>query len=167
MSKPSYFRSVWNAIFPSRVVAVEPVQKKRAYLAAGFSGIRAHGLAEFQALVPFASDKARQGKGAAHDYAVNGLAVDVRTSGLHLLSVGSDALSWTFSLTGAAQSCDFVCCICMNKSNKVQLILVIPVGAITGLQTIGVPCEGRSRWKDYAITPKALASHLNLRKQLF
>lgn len=112
---------------------------------------------EFQRLVPMATNANAINYQAKFDFTVGAIKVDVKAS---LPARGDQrfaATRWAFSIKKQTLICDFICCFCMNADKTVAKVLLVPKEFFAGLQSVSVPCAGRSKWLDYEVKPEELA----------
>lgn len=111
---------------------------------------------EFQRLVPEAVNANAVNFQAKIDFTVGGLKVDVKASLPNQHSKRFEAKRWAFSFKKQSLICDFICCFCLNEDKTLARVLLVPKEFCAGLQSVSVPCNGRSKWLDYEVRPHEL-----------
>lgn len=112
----------------------------------------------FKSLVPESFDNNSTKFQSKVDFDVNGKKVDIKTGLPRQLNKRSKAQSWSFSFKKQSLVADFVVCFCLNEEKEIEHILLVPSEFFSGLQTISVSRNGNSKWLDYKIDEKDLAS---------
>lgn len=106
----------------------------------------------FCQIVPEAINMNKKEWQSKFDILVNNLKIDVKCSLPRMLNVKkSNRLSWSFSFKKQSLECDFIVCFCLDEQKNLKNILVIPKEFCEGLQTVSVPIDGDSKWKDYIV----------------
>jgi hypothetical protein len=116
----------------------------------------AFGESLFKNLVPIANDANANKFQAKYDFDVLGLKIDVKCGKPRQLNKKFKATSWAFSFKRQSLVADFIVCFCLDESNQIEHVLVVPKEFFSGLQTVSVSRFGNSKWIDYAIKPEEL-----------
>lgn len=111
---------------------------------------------EFQRLVPEAENANSVCYQAKIDFTVGAIKVDVKASLPNQHDQRFPAKRWAFSFKKQSLLCDFICCFCMNEDKSLARVLLVPKEFCVGLQSVSVPCAGRSKWYDYEVQPSEL-----------
>lgn len=112
---------------------------------------------EFKSIVEFSEDMNESEFQSKVDFMVRGFMVDVKSSRPRMLNkTKSDGYSWAFSFKKQAECADFFVCFCYDHDGSVKDLLLIPSEFSKGLQTISVPYDGRSKWKDFSVSKDGL-----------
>lgn len=102
---------------------------------------------------------------AKYDFLLKGLKIDVKTSfPRDMKSKGANVLyRWGFH-TKTQRDADFIVGYCYDgdlENYELKKIFLIPNEFVKDIQTVSIPCKGRSKWYEFEITHEELVEFIN------
>lgn len=148
----------WQTLYVRLKKAGEPVVGDKLRYGSDKDKLAAKAEQEFHALVPFATSTNEKKFQSKYDFDVCGFKIDVKAARKAQKHKLYAALSWSFSFKKQTLVCDFICCFCIGDNGETEKVLLVPSEFFRGIQTVTVSCAGGSKWLDYEVPQKDLAS---------